>query len=117
VGGTNYYIESIVYNILVEDTDDAEALLWDRSRKRDLDEPERSSEVPEKKSHGEPASETDVADKALEVAPGEPSKEKLQEDVQNESKFTNEEIHDKLKSIDPVMAERLHPNNRRKVLR
>lgn len=45
------------------------------------------------------------------------SKEELQEYVNNEKNFTNEEVHEKLKSIDPVMASRLHPNNRRKVLR
>ncbi|KPJ07479.1 tRNA dimethylallyltransferase [Papilio machaon] len=36
VGGTNYYIESIVYQILVEDMNDSNALLWEISkRKRD----------------------------------------------------------------------------------
>lgn len=41
----------------------------------------------------------------------------LIEILKNESKFTNEEFHSKLKEIDPVMAGRLHPNNRRKVFR
>lgn len=45
------------------------------------------------------------------------TKEELQEYVNSEKNYTNEEIHEKLKAIDPVMASRLHPNNRRKVLR
>lgn len=51
------------------------------------------------------------------VQTAEITKEELQEFVNNEKNFMNEEIHEKLKAIDPVMASRLHPNNRRKVLR
>ncbi|CAG4939458.1 unnamed protein product [Parnassius apollo] len=123
VGGTNYYIESIVYKILVEDMDDSDALLWDKSkRKRDFDVDEEKEEVQIKKRS------TDGSDTKREISVGETSelnvvksddvdKEKLKDDIDNEKKFTNEEIHAKLKAIDPVMASRLHPNNRRKVLR
>lgn len=31
--------------------------------------------------------------------------------------LTNQELHNKLKECDPLMADRLHPNNRRKILR
>lgn len=47
----------------------------------------------------------------------EMTKEEIQEYVNNEKNFSNEELHETLKAIDPVMASRLHPNNRRKVLR
>lgn len=32
-------------------------------------------------------------------------------------KLTNEQLHDELKKIDPVEAERVHPSKRRRVLR
>ncbi|CAG9560929.1 unnamed protein product [Danaus chrysippus] len=125
VGGTNYYIESIVYNILVEDMNDPEALLWDKSRRKrnfadDIDE------MPIKKASLDPSDEAEdalVAESDTKVnSDGKKNSKsidvsKLKEDVDNERKFTNEEIHERLKAVDPVMASRLHPNNRRKVLR
>ncbi|KAJ8713258.1 hypothetical protein PYW07_013628 [Mythimna separata] len=137
VGGTNYYIESIVYKILVEDMDDNEALLWDKSRrKRDLDSSERKKKKQEKEAgkHEEEEKAVQVKDDEEEEKNEEPStsqapeepfditkfqltKEQLQRDVDNEAIFTNEEIHMKLYMVDPKMAKRLHPNNRRKILR
>ncbi|CAK1586505.1 unnamed protein product [Parnassius mnemosyne] len=123
VGGTNYYIESIVYKILVEDMNDSDALLWDKSkRKRDFDDVEESDELQPKK-HATDVSDTNTeipvckTNELNEMKADDIDKEKLKDDVDNEKKFTNEEIHAKLKAIDPVMASRLHPNNRRKVLR
>ncbi|XP_026733262.1 tRNA dimethylallyltransferase [Trichoplusia ni] len=128
VGGTNYYIESIVYKILVEDMNDDEALLWDKSgRKRDLDDKEaisnaKTTKLDKDSEVGVPS--TSDEDKTKVDSPIENNEtnleisiDKLKEDVYNEAKFTNEEIHAKLKAVDPKMAERLHPNNRRKVLR
>ncbi|XP_052741800.1 tRNA dimethylallyltransferase isoform X2 [Bicyclus anynana] len=148
VGGTNYYIESIVYQILVEHTDDTEELLWDRSkRKRDFYETDPINEESNKKLAKESDNPKNVVvlkqeteDKSekqnledqesilnseikdnISFTKYEEDKvidrETLKQDVDNESKFTNEEIHSKLKAIDPVMASRLHPNNRRKILR
>ncbi|XP_041986778.1 tRNA dimethylallyltransferase [Aricia agestis] len=132
VGGTNYYIESIVYKILVEDSDDSEDLLWNKSkRKRDfVDNPASAKEAKtqEKQSvHKDGEAEIEPLDNKNE-AETESKKEyteeellkkkaDLQKDVDEESKFTNEDIHAKLKEIDPEMASRLHHNNRRKVLR
>lgn len=66
VGGTNYYIESILWKILVEDENTSRAHKpWSNN-------------------------------------------------LQN---LANEELHCKLREVDPEMAERLHPNNRRKVIR
>ncbi|CAB3259585.1 unnamed protein product [Arctia plantaginis] len=130
VGGTNYYLESIVYKILVEDMDDTEALLWDKSRrKRDIDDLEKDEHIEAKKV----ASASEIAiddtpttsdDKMMGnnsyVSVDETksiSRQEVQETVDHENNFTNDEIHAKLKAIDPVMAGRLHVNNRRKVLR
>lgn len=140
VGGTNYYIESIVYQILVEHTEDAEELLWDKSkRKRDFDvvdeggnkriandsdDSENSKETSvttaESKEKDESTSQSGVEDDATSLKDEEKKNidaETLKHDVDNQSRFTNEELHSRLKAIDPVMASRLHPNNRRKVLR
>lgn len=121
VGGTNYYIESIVYKILVEDTLDTDNLLWDKSkRKRDFEGEENLSKktTAELNSNdSEDIEQINLKEKSNCDAKIEVSKEKMKEDVDNESKFTNEEIHERLKMVDPEMASRLHPNNRRKVLR
>lgn len=112
---------------------DVDELLWDKSkRKRDFYETESTDE---ENAHKKVANETNdtkdlsdetpdakVSTSAINPSVGDIeikdiSKEQLKEDVDNENKFTNEEIHARLKAIDPVMASRLHPNNRRKVLR
>lgn len=61
VGGTNYYIESLLWKILIQNTN--------------------------KTYHF------------------------------SESNLTGPELHKKLQILDPEMAERLHPNNKRKILR
>ncbi|XP_066254481.1 tRNA dimethylallyltransferase [Euwallacea similis] len=68
VGGTNYYIESILWKILVQN-------------------------------------------------PGEEVIKDCGIFPNKEHELPNEVLHEKLKKLDPVMANRLHPNNRRKVLR
>lgn len=68
VGGTNYYIESLLWKILV-------------------DEPG----VPRRSLPG--------------VSPN------------NEHELSSEELHQRLQQLDPKMAKRLHPNNKRKILR
>lgn len=122
--------------------DDSEALLWDKSRrKRDLEDHEKldgdqtvrkrlatdinedgndstSNKVIHQGTKLE--EESGLSDKVPDRETEESiliNKAKVQESVDNESSFSNEEIHAKLKSIDPIMAKRLHPNNRRKVLR
>ncbi|XP_018569009.1 tRNA dimethylallyltransferase [Anoplophora glabripennis] len=67
VGGTNYYIESILWKILVEN-------------------------------------ECGLVEK-IGVLPN------------NEHQLPSEELHKRLSHIDPDMARRLHPNNKRKILR
>lgn len=39
------------------------------------------------------------------------------EDFSDDSKMSSEYLRKKLREVDPEMAERLHPNNRRKILR
>lgn len=109
--------------------DDNEALLWDKSRrKRDMDE--RNKETDEEKLPVDALKEGDKRTenpgqsstsvgyrKDIDIAKLELTKQQVQKDIDNEVIFTNEEIHEKLRLVDPKMAERLHPNNRRKILR
>lgn len=74
VGGTNYYIESLIWRVLVDDP---------KQSGSDVDSDEESS----------------------------PIKVRREEDI------SNDELHKKLMQVDPEMADRLHPNNRRKVIR
>ncbi|XP_053606974.1 tRNA dimethylallyltransferase [Plodia interpunctella] len=133
VGGTHYYIESIVYKILVEDTDDTEVLLWDKSRKRDFDSKDNDEIKRKKTATDDDVKREDELSKSIaknqsvleeqgtsREGSGEDReivKAELQKFFDNENQFSNEEIHAKLHSVDPVMAAQLHPNNRRKVLR
>ncbi|CAG9827753.1 unnamed protein product [Diabrotica balteata] len=66
VGGTNYYIESLLWKILIDDGD--------------------FQKVGSQFSN-------------------------------NDHELSSEELHKKLKVLDPLMAKRLHPNNKRKILR
>ncbi|XP_030753779.1 tRNA dimethylallyltransferase isoform X2 [Sitophilus oryzae] len=68
VGGTNYYIESILYKTLVQEIDEV------------------------------------VCEKAKMLA-GE------------DYELPSEQLHKKLMELDPAMAKRLHPNNKRKIMR
>ena len=114
--------------------DDNEALLWHQSkRKRDLDKSERKKEKEEWKKQAletrkeleeeaereglEVPSTSDASKNDFDISKHELTKEQLQKDIDNEIIFTNEEIHMKLYQVDPAMAKRLHPNNRRKILR
>lgn len=68
MGGTNYYIESLLWKILIDNPDET-----------------------------------------YSTAPG------ILPD--NDHELPSEELHKKLISLDPEMARRLHPNNKRKILR
>ncbi|KAK6645521.1 hypothetical protein RUM43_001798 [Polyplax serrata] len=90
VGGTNYYIESVLYNVLVDRPDNIGS----------------------------------VKDDEPDVDISSPKRRKLGSFDEDEQKFmssikdlSNEELHQKLKEIDPEMADILHPNNRRKIIR
>lgn len=77
VGGTNYYIESLLWKVLVD----------------------------------EPGSKP--GDKPLEDCDPIKKKPRLEEDEE----LSSAELHKKLTELDPEMAKRLHPNNKRKILR
>lgn len=79
VGGTNYYIESLLWKILVDDPGSM------------------PGDVP--------------------LADCEPLNKKPRIDSELEDEVSSVELHRRLQQLDPDMAKRLHPNNRRKILR
>ncbi|KAL0107320.1 hypothetical protein PUN28_015696 [Cardiocondyla obscurior] len=102
VGGTNYYIESLLWKILI--TDPKESLVEVDSSATN------SSASIENRSDGRYNVQVDRLndgdDDDDETAP-----KKLKFDG------SNEELHQRLMEVDPEMANRLHPNNRRKIIR
>ena len=76
VGGTNYYIESLIWDILIADK--------------------------------EYFSDDDYENV---------EEEKYLKKVRLLNDLTNFELHKKLQTIDPEMSTKLHPNNRRKIIR
>ncbi|KAG7210599.1 hypothetical protein KM043_012114 [Ampulex compressa] len=89
VGGTNYYIESLLWKTLIRDPENA-------------DQAEQSSEE----------SDCQARDERQEGS----SSKKMKFDELTMGK-SNEVLHEKLKEVDPEMARRLHPNNRRRIIR
>ncbi|XP_012138614.2 bHLH transcription factor Myc isoform X2 [Megachile rotundata] len=89
VGGTNYYIESILWKVLIGDSDQTE-----------------TSDIRNERLDGPAEEETGVS----------PAKKKKTE-LDRFTTESNEELHEKLKKVDPEMANRVHPNNRRKLIR
>lgn len=94
VGGTHYYIESLLWKVLLDDEpgDDPDPeLLYDK--------PVRQS--------------TDVADDADD--------ERLLRtttfDQEGLPHLSSPRLHRLLESVDPEMADAIHPNNRRKIIR
>lgn len=88
VGGTNYYIESILWHILVSPG------IGKRKRAADDEFPSLEGLDKELKDFIEDPSMVDKMD-VMESA----------------------KLHEFLKQIDPTMANRLHPNNKRKIMR
>lgn len=79
VGGTNYYIESLLWKILVDE--------W-----KELEDGE-SANKKQKLSNERVFDQFDMNSKS------------------------SEELHEKLKQVDPESAKKLHPNNKRKIIR
>lgn len=97
VGGTHYYIESLVWRVLVDDPgsgSDDERLVVEKDRL--------------------------AASKARQV-PDEGDDERLLMGVafteEGVGHLTSRRLHGLLKRVDPAKADALHPNDRRKIIR
>jgi len=97
-GGTNYYIESLVWKILVENESKITAL-----------------PVPIKKAKLD--DEQEVQPAATEEIYNKESDSTSYECNTNFENFSNSELYEKLRQLDPERANDLHTNERRKVIR
>ncbi|GAB1862671.1 tRNA dimethylallyltransferase [Camponotus japonicus] len=104
VGGTNYYIESLLWEILIADPKKP-------SVQTDSSATDPSASI-ENRSDDRYNVRQNSDDDDNETSPSK--KLKFDARLCDES---NEELHRRLMEIDPEMARQLHPNNRRKVIR
>ncbi|KAM0733617.1 tRNA dimethylallyltransferase [Formica fusca] len=107
VGGTNYYIESLLWEILIADPKDP-SVQADSS----ATDPSASIENRSDDRYNIRVDRQNGDDDDNEAAP----MKKLKFDARL-CDDSNEELHRRLMEVDPEMARRLHPNNRRKVIR
>uniref|UniRef100_A0A6V7LYA1 tRNA dimethylallyltransferase n=1 Tax=Bracon brevicornis TaxID=1563983 RepID=A0A6V7LYA1_9HYME len=119
VGGTNYYIESLLWQILVEDP----------KASGNTTPASNSTAATEKGEECENVTDDNNDDK-IATQSSENTLEEIHDEENSTVSFTtskkmkyddsietNESLHKRLAEIDPEMARRLHPNNRRKVIR
>ena len=124
VGGTNYYIESILWKILVQNTIKYENV----RRKSDLDICDKDNKKCKLDNTNMPS--TSLISNKIDFENESDDKESKNENDFNYTfdrvmKMTVKELesqpsellHECLKIADPDSANRLHPNNRRKVIR
>ncbi|KZC13843.1 tRNA dimethylallyltransferase, mitochondrial [Dufourea novaeangliae] len=97
VGGTNYYIEALLWNILMDHDD----------KSTPNNSPTRDSP-----DGGNKISESSRENKNDSISP-----KKMKFEIDRDTTESNEELFTKLKKADPEMAKRIHPNNRRKIIR
>ncbi|XP_067641840.1 tRNA dimethylallyltransferase isoform X2 [Eurosta solidaginis] len=124
VGGTNYYIESLVWDVLVntkiyeESENKAQIVAAEGAIKHDgnaeEDEGGNSSEK-EKKTENDENMENDKekAEKPKDVE----TENRPFIDLAKMAEMASDELHKHLKKIDPDSANRIHPNNKRKIMR
>ena len=99
VGGTHYYIESLLWKVLLDDEGNDQSdspLLYDKS----------ANTTPE----GQPVMLVDDDDDDLLL-------KKTVFDQDGVEHLTSPRLHRLLKMVDPDMADAIHPNNRRKIIR
>lgn len=105
VGGTHYYIESLLWKVLLDDdptgeqTDDDLLYERDRRRREVNDETFPTDDV---------VDDDDDDDQLLKT---------LSFNQDSPAHLSSARLHQLLKKIDPDMADTIHPNNRRKILR
>ncbi|XP_053669582.1 tRNA dimethylallyltransferase [Anopheles marshallii] len=108
VGGTNYYIESILWRVLL-----GESVKRERVRTRSVTEVQDISEPVAKQPKAAGAvtmEDENVLERVLEQLPTMGSSDALEA-------YESSLLHRVLERVDPESAERLHPNNKRKIIR
>ncbi|XP_044016747.1 tRNA dimethylallyltransferase isoform X2 [Aphidius gifuensis] len=108
VGGTNYYIESLLWQVLLADPELIEGKVNTEDNKKN-DVTTCDTDGDNDKKNDVSTCDTD-GDNDNDLT----SSKKMKFDDSIESNLA---LHQKLSKIDPEMARRLHPNNRRKIIR
>lgn len=136
VGGTNYYIESLLWKVLISGAGPLTAPAGASSVKRGNSPADIVGGSESKKSKVNSSNEMESHEPVVSAASGVSEVGLLpadDDDDEQSSKLENvnmsdlsmkdleempsSKLHECLKKFDPVTAERLHPNNRRKILR
>ncbi|XP_073831243.1 tRNA dimethylallyltransferase [Musca autumnalis] len=110
VGGTNYYIESLLWDILVSPTSDENVPSQSPPRNETaataaINSPLKDIESPTTDAVGVAAMESGNLENRSFIASA---------DMQT---MSSELLHNHLRTIDPETANRIHPNNKRKIMR
>ncbi|XP_064626774.1 tRNA dimethylallyltransferase-like [Lineus longissimus] len=111
VGGTNYYIEALLWKFLVDKQKASPPRTRDRSPLTTRSSPMGNSASSSANSPRQPSEETSEHGRNFD---GE------RDDTNSSTDFAsldNEALHRELERVDPVTALRLHPADRRKVVR
>ncbi|KAI9556374.1 hypothetical protein GHT06_018948 [Daphnia sinensis] len=102
VGGTHYYIESLLWKVLLDDDGGQAAgpLLYERDQQLRRERPPCAAQ-----------SEADDDDEQLLTSL------RFDDGSDGPQHLSSGRLHRLLKKVDPVMADAIHPNNRRKIVR
>lgn len=118
VGGTNYYIESVLWDILIdEDGSTSSCSSGDESEK-----PARGIKQRKKIQTKEFEYSNDVLDETVvacgELAKGTSQSEEMTGHLErNNDSRSKTSLYERLREVDPIMADRLHPSDCRKIAR
>ncbi|XP_046461083.1 tRNA dimethylallyltransferase-like [Daphnia pulex] len=112
VGGTHYYIESLLWKVLLDGDhksgQDQTTLLYERDEQLRRQRPSTSTQTAQTLDDG-----NDNDELLLKLLPlGE-----VGSDAKALEHLSSARLHQLLRKVDPVMADTIHPNNRRKIFR
>ena len=117
VGGTNYYIESVLWDILIdEDRSTSSSSSGDESEKRTKGIKQRKEiQSKEVENSNDALGETVVA---CGAAKGTSQSEEMPGHLErNKESSSKTSLYERLREVDPAMADRLHPSDSRKIAR
>ena len=118
VGGTNYYIESVLWDILIdEDGSTNSSSSGDESEKPARGMKQRKKIQSEEVEYSNDALGEKVVARG-ETAKGTSQSEELpRHSERNKESSSKTSLYERLREVDPAMADRLHPSDSRKIAR
>lgn len=118
VGGTNYYIESVLWDILIdEDGSTNSSSSGDESEKPARGIKQRKKIQSEEVEYSNDALGEKVVARG-ETAKGTSQSEELpRHSERNKESSSKTSLYERLREVDPAMADRLHPSDSRKIAR